>query len=386
MPHREQASTVVAGHLCVDITPDFGSAPTEASTLFAPGRLTSVGPAQISTGGAVANTGLALSRLGVRPHLIGKVGDDLLGSLAQQILEEFDPAPTLDLIRADDGVTSYTLVISPPNTERYFLHCSGVNDQFLPNEIAGRLPERIRLFHFGYPPIMHGTYQDAGIELARLFQAVHERSGSVTLDMAMPDPNTDAGTMDWKHWLANVLPRVDAFMPSLDEMELMLGVDPTGTSVPQAEAVRALAESLLSLGTGAVMLKMGRHGLYLRTGSNLASMQRLFGENAESWIDREILAPSAASEVVNTTGAGDVAVAGFIAAVLNGESPEGAVDSATTAARLSIGRSDATSGVPTWDALRALRLQIVRPLDTFVPKGGFWNRSRTQWRLDRAYD
>ncbi|MGZ3675869.1 MAG: carbohydrate kinase family protein, partial [Ktedonobacterales bacterium] len=63
----------VAGHICLDVIP----AMSGASDALRPGALVHVGPAQFATGGTVANVGLALHRLGMRPRLIGKIGDDL---------------------------------------------------------------------------------------------------------------------------------------------------------------------------------------------------------------------------------------------------------------------------------------------------------------------
>jgi sugar/nucleoside kinase (ribokinase family) len=61
MPRRVDA--VVAGHICLDIFPTFQEA--SCGCELRPGALYNVGPALRSTGGAVANTGLALHRLGV---------------------------------------------------------------------------------------------------------------------------------------------------------------------------------------------------------------------------------------------------------------------------------------------------------------------------------
>ena len=60
---------VAAGHICLDITPLF---PGDGSlAALRPGALANVGPAQINTGGSVANTGLAL-RLRLRSlHTLG---------------------------------------------------------------------------------------------------------------------------------------------------------------------------------------------------------------------------------------------------------------------------------------------------------------------------
>jgi sugar/nucleoside kinase (ribokinase family) len=61
------SDVVVAGHICLDMIPDMGSdqVSTSLEEILTPGKLVSVGPAKTATGGAVANTGLALHRLGL---------------------------------------------------------------------------------------------------------------------------------------------------------------------------------------------------------------------------------------------------------------------------------------------------------------------------------
>lgn len=78
---------MVAGHICLDIRPDLSSAERKPfEDIFLPGHLVSCGPVMYSTGGAVANTGLALDRLGVKTRLVAKVGDDLFGKAICQAL------------------------------------------------------------------------------------------------------------------------------------------------------------------------------------------------------------------------------------------------------------------------------------------------------------
>ena len=63
----ENYDAIVAGHICLDVIPDFGvgvQQPFEQT--FRPGRLVEVGNVAFSTGGPVANTGLALDRLEIR--------------------------------------------------------------------------------------------------------------------------------------------------------------------------------------------------------------------------------------------------------------------------------------------------------------------------------
>ncbi|MCX7916089.1 MAG: carbohydrate kinase family protein, partial [Verrucomicrobiae bacterium] len=83
---------VVAGHICLDIIPRFPRADVDYRAAMQPGKLVLVDPPVISTGGAVANTGLALHRLGIPTGLMGKVGDDLFGRAILDVIRSHAPA------------------------------------------------------------------------------------------------------------------------------------------------------------------------------------------------------------------------------------------------------------------------------------------------------
>ena len=54
-------AVVVAGHICLDVLPEFLS----GGLALLPGGLTQMGPVAFAAGGGVANVGLALGKLGV---------------------------------------------------------------------------------------------------------------------------------------------------------------------------------------------------------------------------------------------------------------------------------------------------------------------------------
>ena len=57
---------IVAGHICLDLTPAFSEyAVASADQFLKPGSMLQIGAADVHTGGAVANTGLAMKLLGL---------------------------------------------------------------------------------------------------------------------------------------------------------------------------------------------------------------------------------------------------------------------------------------------------------------------------------
>jgi sugar/nucleoside kinase (ribokinase family) len=351
-----QVQVIVAGHVCVDIIPAFPQGQSkEEEAWLQPGRLQQVGPAVISLGGAVANTGLALLRLGLPVRLRGKVGNDLFGRALLDTLDRYDPALRAGILVAEGEQTSYSIVLSPPGMDRLFFHHSGANDTFEAKEIAYSPTEQVRLLHIGYPPVMRALYVDGGRAFAARLEELRGEGLVTSLDMSLPDPASDAGNVDWQAWLERVLPHIDIFLPSLEEIASMLRYDldhqpRTGTLCSQ------IAQQLLQWKVAVVGLKLGPHGLYLRTTAERARLRDLEQRLARplpGWEQRELFSPCYRVEVAGTTGAGDCTIAGFLAALLRGLSIEHALNSAVAVGACSVESADATGAIPSWQVVQA---------------------------------
>ena len=206
---------VVAGHLCLDIIPGLSDLALESGTdFFVPGKVRLIGPATLSTGGPVSNTGLALVRLGIDTALMGKVGDDPLGSLIRLLLAQWGVSE--GVITVEGETSSYTIVLDPPGLDRMFLHRPGTNDTFSAEDVQYDLVAESEFFHFGYPPIMRLMYTERGRQLIEIFRRVKALGVTTSLDMAMPDPNSEAGRADWEAIPQGVMPIVDVFLPSAE--------------------------------------------------------------------------------------------------------------------------------------------------------------------------
>jgi sugar/nucleoside kinase (ribokinase family) len=337
---------------------------SQSGQLVAAGKLSHIGPATISTGGAVANTGLALHRLGIQTRLVGKIGDDLFGRAILDILAEHDPSLAAGMIKDTITPTSYTLVLSAPGYDRSFLHCAGANDTLCAADIHTEHFEDATLLHFGYPPILRRFCIDEGEELSTLFTRVKAYGVATSLDTAHVDVDSHAGEIDWRKFLVRALPMVDIFMPSFDEIFFMLEpeiyrrMSADGVALPLVALggvaqLRTFAATLIEMGVALVAIKLGEEGIYLRTTNDVARLRNL-GKLSLSpdWLDREMLAPAFEVDVVGTTGAGDCAVAGFLAALLRGLSPENTLLASVAAGASNVEVADAISGIPTWEMLQ----------------------------------
>lgn len=349
---------IVAGHVCLDLIPEF---PADTnSNLTKPGKLLTIGPAHYSTGGVVSNVGIALHKLGLTPRLIGKVGNDLFGRTIIEYFQSFAAVLPQNIIVSSEDSTSYTIVVNPPGRDRTFWHHPGCNDSFGVDDIDMRKLHGAHLFHFGYPPIMKRLYTNDGAELVALFRKVKKAGLITSLDMASVDPNSPAGKVNWNKILDDLLPFVDIFLPSLDEILFM--TDPhffQRISQPATEPTTILNETLLQnisgnlirRGAAIVGLKLGSDGFYLRTASDSRRLA-LLTQNASDWTRRELLSPCFQVKERGTTGSGDCTIAGFLAGFIKGLSPEQTVNSAVGAGACNVEALDATSGIPDWNTLQ----------------------------------
>ncbi|HEY2327190.1 MAG TPA: carbohydrate kinase family protein [Gaiellaceae bacterium] len=308
------ADVVVAGHICLDVivTPD-SPAPIE------PGVLLGAGAAELSAGGAVANTGLALHHLGVDVRLCARVGDDLFGDATRAAVGEL----AVGLVTSEHDAGSYSIVVNRPGLDRSFLHFPGANDSFTADDVPDSALEGARLFHFGYPPLMRRMYETGGVELEALLIRVRGRGLMTSLDLAQPVVRE----ADWAQMLRRALPYVDVFLPSLGELQLMLGVD---------EAPPELTKRVLDMGVRIAGVKLGDQGLYVRTA------------------DEEVVSPCfVPREVAGTTGSGDATIAGFLAALLRGDDLESAATAANAVGACSVERRSGSDGIPSWPEIEA---------------------------------
>jgi sugar/nucleoside kinase (ribokinase family) len=344
----------VTGHLCLDVIPSFA----HGNVTFKPGHLTEVGAATFATGGGVSNVGLALIRLGVSTKLVGKIGDDFFGDAIVRVLESYDPNATKNLIIEQGGSSSYTLVLNPPNHDRTFLHNPGCNDTFKAADINLAQLGTGKIFYFGYPSLMRAIREDPKA-FANLYREAKARGFITCLDMSLPDAEGDSGRVDWKQFLETVLPHVDIFIPSLEEILFMLE-RPFYDSGKWHQEMPApylynVTEKFLELGVSVAGVKLGEHGLYLRSSTKERLQESKLAANVDvnAWAERELWSPIFNVEVKGTVGAGDSALAGFLASVLKGLNPEDAVTMACAVGACCVEKADASSGIRSWEETKA---------------------------------
>lgn len=379
------SQAIVAGHVCIDIIPQF-----ERACELEPGGLTEVGPALMATGGPVSNTGVALHILGIPTTLMGKVGDDPFGHSIVELFRARDANLAAGMQLAAGETTSYSVVLNIPGRDRSFLHCPGANHTFRADDVDYDQVAQARLFHFGYPPLMQATYANDGAELLEIFRRVKDAGLTTSLDLAMPDPDGPSGQANWQRILERVLPYVDIFLPSADELLFMLDRAHFGQGDDLEPArVAAMGERLLGMGVGVAGLKLGSRGLYLRTAGaeRLAATGRGQPADLTAWTRRERWFPVyQVADFAGATGAGDTTIAGFLSALLRGMPLAAAGAAANVVGAMNVRAPDALSGLRDWDeTMAAMDAMETAPLDL---TDGDWRQepSTGVWRgpADRA--
>lgn len=361
----KRSTIVVAGHICLDITPAFPEKRIEKiEEILIPGHLIQMGSVDVHTGGAVANTGLALKILGADVKLMGKIGKDAFGKLVYSAMEQYGAAK--EMIVSDESDTSYSVVVAPYGVDRIFLHHTGANDEFYLKDLDFELIKDAKLFHFGYPPLMKSMYEKDGEELIAIFKKVKELGAATSLDMAAVDEFSAAGRADWKKILKKLLPYVDFFVPSVEELAYMLdrekyykwmekadGSDLT-ESLSLPEDVEPLGQKLLDMGAKAVLIKCGVPGLYFASG-NKDTMKKL-GRDMEldfsDWADKKWFEKSyCPDKVLSGTGAGDTSIAAFLHAVTQGYGWADCLHLAAATGASCVECYDALSGLKSFEEL-----------------------------------
>jgi sugar/nucleoside kinase (ribokinase family) len=260
----------------------------------------------------------------------------------------------------EDERSSYTIALSPENSDRIFLHCTGTNDTFGLGDIDFEAVKGAKIFHFGYPPLMPRMYLDGGEELGEIFRRARGAGAVTSMDTAQPDPNKASGQVNWAEILPRLLPHVDIFVPSIEEIVFMLRRDDFDTwggdilKHISRDYLRELADELIEMGAAITGFKLSYYGLYLRASPERERMQ-MIGEalplDLDAWTGAEAYHPAFKTQVVGTTGAGDSTYAALLVALVKGLSPDEAVKMACAVGASNVEAPGAVDGLHSWEEI-----------------------------------
>ncbi len=229
------------------------------------------------SGGSAATQAVWLGRLGVGVDFVGRVGAADLNE-ESEALGRFGVTPHL----VADGAleTGRLIAIVEPSGERSFLTDRGANEALDVDDIPDALIEASDHIH------LSGYSFFAESPRAAVQSVMHRAGGrAVSIDPASAEFLREVGAQAFFDWTKGAA----MLFPNAEEAAVLAQTDD-----PTAQGERLVAHYPL------VVIKRGADGCEAWRG-------------AEHW-----RAPSAPAKVVDTTGAGDAFVAGFLAAALKG--------------------------------------------------------------------
>ena len=233
-------------------------------------------------GGAPANVVVAAQRLGAQTAFIGKIGEDFLGDFLKETLDKCGVS-TEGLISDADYFTTLAFVKLADNGERNFAFARK------PGADIGLKAEEIRKDIICQSRILHVGSLSLTDELSRNAEFIALKAAKNNGTIISYDPNYRASLWDSQEeackWMRSILEYADIVKVSEEEIELLTGYTD----------VRKAAESITEYGAKIVLITLGEKGSFV-----------YLQDQQEAYVS------GYSSKVVDTTGAGDSFMGGFL--------------------------------------------------------------------------
>jgi sugar/nucleoside kinase (ribokinase family) len=237
---------------------------------------------EILPGGAVANTGMALARLGVPVSTCAAVGGDSMGLVVKDSVSRWAARDAVVVIPSCR--TTASVVGVSADGDRCFLSTLGACDLFslTLEQVENEIASGSRALHIGYAMILPML---DGEPLKKVMRHASQLGALTSLDVTYFD------NRPWSD-LLQLMPEIDVFCPSLLEASAITGKSNA------ADAAAALVAA-------------GVRKFVAVTDGARGALIDVVGEGQE-------FLPAHPVKVIDTTGAGDAFVAGVLAAWYRG--------------------------------------------------------------------
>ena len=281
------------------------------------GLLSHVNAIELYAGGNAMTASVNMRKMGVESAIIGKVGEDMFGTVLEQRMQEYG-VNTKGLKRDKNTQSSASVVLSSSDGERTFLHCVGTNATFSIDDIDWDIiAESDYVFVTG--TFLMDTFD--GQQTAEFLKKCKEMGKTTLLDVCWDAKGRWASVPD------DSMPYIDIFMPSIDE-----AVKLSGETEPEK-----IADVFFSKGVKKVVIKLGKKGAYLREEKDAKSV---------------IIPTYSKIKAVDTTGAGDSFCSGFITGLVKGLSFEECGLFANAVGTHCVMAKGATTGIKSYEEIR----------------------------------
>jgi sugar/nucleoside kinase (ribokinase family) len=228
--------------------------------------------------GTAGGFALVAATLGLKAHLISALGADRVGRFVRQVLEDHGVDTTLVPTLAG-ATTSATILPIDSRGRRPTLHALGASMATEVTDAAIAAAACTKFIHYaaiGAPRIVPSAR-------TRFLQAGTTAGAIITCDLISPGPRAHAE-------IADILPALDCFMPSLAEARFLTG---------HSDAASAAA-ALRAAGARSCIIKCGAAGVLLSDANGVRTI------------------PAFDVPVIDTTSCGDAFCAGYVAGLNKG--------------------------------------------------------------------
>jgi ribokinase len=287
MPH-----IVCVGDLMVDVL-------AQLPGPLAPGSDTPA-PIGLRAGGAAANVAAWVAASGGRATFVGRIGDDTLGRQAVSELRFAGVEPVVVVDRSRP--TGTCIVLVAPDGERTMVPDAGANAGLGEQPVEGSLPATADCLYLSGYALMNPGSRPFALDALRVARS---RGWAVAIDAASAAPLATVGAAAFLEWIG----RDVLLLANQDEALQLTELDEPG----------AAAQSL-ALRCGRAVVKRGAAGAVWSDGSGVWST------------------PAIATDVVDSTGAGDAFAAGFLTAQLSGTALAAALSAGARLAARAVGQ------------------------------------------------
>lgn len=289
---------IVIGSLNIDTTYKLPHIPKEGETILATQK-------SVQRGGKGQNQAIQMARLGADVTMIGAVGNDEFGhSLIEGLkVENIDPAHMIEKV-GSTGTASIYLDQAGKNNIVVF---PGANFMIDEKDIEARAD----IIKSADIIVLQNEIPKNIIE-----KVLEMTEGTDVISVYNPAPAIRDFDSDY-------LKYVDYYMPNETELEII-----TGKTLDENN-LEELAQDCLNMGVKNLIVTLGEKGSIYLNG------EKTYKQDAKK------------VKVLDTTGAGDSYIGGFVAALARGESVEEAMEYGTRSSALAVTKLGAVDGMPT---------------------------------------
>lgn len=235
----------------------------------------------IAAGGDALNASINLANLGINTSLIGKVGNDFSADFLINKASK-SGVNVEKIIRTNQYTTSTSVVMIDKDSERHFAYYGKCNNDLGIDDIDTNLIKQAKIVHVGSAMALEKL---DGNGIAELFKIAKKYGKTTSMDVTWDSSGL------WLEKIKEALYYTDIFLPSYEEAKM----------ISNKEDLNEIKDYFKQFNISTFGIKLGSKGCYVTD----------FKE--EHYIKAKLT-----SGVVDTTGAGDAFVSGFLAGMIKG--------------------------------------------------------------------